>query len=178
MDWLKGNRIKLRALEPSDIDNLYKWENDSELWHVSDTVTPYSRYLLKEYIESAPKDIYENRQLRLVIDADIDGETCSVGAIDLFEYDPYHNRAAIGIFIDKKYQHQGLGLEAMEVIKNYSFSYLHLKLLYCHVGADNPASVAFFKKAGFQVCGQLNQWLKGANGYVDSYVLQCINPDV
>ncbi|MFB6343965.1 GNAT family N-acetyltransferase [Saccharicrinis sp. FJH2] len=178
MDWLKGNRIKLRALEPTDIDDLYKWENDSELWHVSDTVTPYSKYLLKEYIESAPKDIYENRQLRLVIEAEPDGKNESVGAIDLFEYDPYHNRAAIGIFVDKAYQRNGYGSEAMEVIKKYAFSYLHLKMLYCHVGADNPVSVSFFKNAGFEVCGQLKEWLKGVNGYVDSYVLQCINPDV
>jgi diamine N-acetyltransferase len=178
MNWLKGKRINLRALEPSDIDSLYKWENNSELWHVSDTLTPYSKYVLREYIKSAPKDIYENRQLRLIIDVDDDGKVVSVGAIDLFDYDPYHNRAAIGIFIDKAYQRAGYGSEALQVIKNYAFSYLHLKMLFCHIGADNPASVAFFKNAGFEVCGQIKEWLKGVNGYIDSLVLQCINPDV
>lgn len=176
MDWLKGNRICLRALEPTDLEHLYKWENNSELWHVSDTLAPFSKYILKEYIENAPKNIYENRQLRLVIEFFDNEINHVVGAIDLFDYDPYHCRAAVGIFIDPDFQNNGLGIDALETIKNYAFNYLHLNMLFCHVGADNKKSKTFFIKGGFSVCGEINAWLKGANGYINSYLMQCLNP--
>ena len=43
--------IQLRALEPSDLDFLYDLENDQCLWTVSNTLVPFSKYTLKEYIE-------------------------------------------------------------------------------------------------------------------------------
>ena len=175
MNWLKGNKICLRALEPTDLEYLYKWENNSELWHVSDTVTPFSKYVLKEYIENAPKDIYENRQLRLIIEYPNNETTHAIGAIDLFDYDPYHNRAAVGIFIDPEFQRKGLGADALEAIKNYAFNYLHLNMLFCHVGSDNEKSKDFFLNGGFTVCGEIEGWLKGPNGYINSYFMQCLN---
>lgn len=178
MDWLNGEKVRLRALEPSDLENLYKWENNSELWHVSDAVAPYSRYILKEYIQNAPKDIYENKQLRLIIEQNLKGQNEAVGAVDLFDYDPFHNRAALGIFIDANHQREGIGSDTIKVIKNYAFNYLQLNMLFCHIGEDNPASISFFKKNGFVISGQLKNWLKGLDGYIDSYVLQCLNPKV
>lgn len=178
MSWLTGINTKLRAIEPSDLDLMYKWENNSDFWHVSDTLTPYSKYILKEFIENAPKNLYEARQLRLLIDKTDGEEKTPVGALDLFDYDPYHNRANLGIYIDPLYQGGGYGLDAMKVIVNYAFNYLHLRQIFCHVGADNPNSYAFFKKAGFSECGLIKDWLRGVDGYVDSYLLQIINPKV
>lgn len=93
--FIKGENIHLRALEPEDVDVLYKWENNREIWHVSNTQTPFSRYVLEQFLVNAHEDIYTNKQLRLIIspnESDI-----PVGAIDLFDFDPYHLRAGIGI---------------------------------------------------------------------------------
>ena len=60
MNILENKDIKLRALEPGDIEILYKWENNEETWEVSNTKAPFSRYILKMYLENAYKDIYEN----------------------------------------------------------------------------------------------------------------------
>ena len=51
--FLEDEVIRLRALEPEDLELLYRWENDSALWEFSSTLAPFSRYLLKEYIENA-----------------------------------------------------------------------------------------------------------------------------
>ena len=64
---LKGVNIFLRALEPEDLDFVYEIENDENIWELSHTQTPYSRFLIKQYLEEAHKDIYEAKQLRLVI---------------------------------------------------------------------------------------------------------------
>ena len=64
---LKGQNIHLRALEPEDLDFLYEIENNESIWEVSNTQTPYSKWVLKQYLENAHQDIYEAKQLRLVI---------------------------------------------------------------------------------------------------------------
>lgn len=64
---LKGKQVFLRALEPEDLEFIFAIENDVSIWEISNTQTPYSKYLLKEYLNNAHKDIYEIKQLRLVI---------------------------------------------------------------------------------------------------------------
>lgn len=59
--------IKLRALEPEDIDFLYQLENEEALWEVSDTQLPFAKHLLQDYIRNAQQDIYEAKQYRYVI---------------------------------------------------------------------------------------------------------------
>ena len=72
---LSNDKITLRAMEPSDIDLIYKWENDTSLWTVSDTVAPYSREALMLYIANCANDIYANKQLRLMVTLTATGET-------------------------------------------------------------------------------------------------------
>ena len=43
------NKINLRALEPEDIDLLYSWENDKQIWQISDLTNP-----IASFIHSAP----------------------------------------------------------------------------------------------------------------------------
>lgn len=178
MSWLTGEKTKMRAIEPTDLDLMYKWENNSDFWHVSDTLTPYSKFILKEFIENAPKNLFEARQIRLIIDKTDGGSKEPIGAMDLFDYDPYHNRANIGIYIDSSIQGKGYGSDALKTMMNYTFNYLHLKQLFCHIGADNEGSLNFFKKAGFTECGLIKSWLRGIDGYVDSYLMQAINEKI
>mgnify|MGYP006309172521 FL=1 len=120
MNVLVNRQISLRALEPEDLEILYRWENDTGLWHLSNTLVPYSRYLLKEYLEHSRKDIFELKQLRLIIELNEDKRP--VGAIDLFDFDPFHRRAGIGILIaEKSDRKKGYAREALETLKEYVF---------------------------------------------------------
>ena len=71
---LKSKNIELRALEPSDVDLLYQWENNEELWHLSNTVAPFSRFVLEQYVMDSHQDIFTTKQLRLMIDKKEDGK--------------------------------------------------------------------------------------------------------
>ena len=55
--------IRLRAIEPEDLDLLYRIENDTQLWNVGATNVPYSRFLLHGFISSSTGDIYTDKQL-------------------------------------------------------------------------------------------------------------------
>jgi len=170
--------IILRALEPSDIDWLFRWENDPEIWKVSNTITPYSRYTLEKYIENAHLDIYQIKQLRMMIDVkeSTGKKNRPVGTIDLFDFDPFHNRAGVGILIgEKSDRKKGYASEALSQFIRYAFQTIHLHVLYCNIATDNSESIGLFTRNGFSIIGEKKDWLKTATGYKNEYFLQLIN---
>lgn len=171
---LLGENIRLRALEPYDIDNLYNWENDTAVWKVSNTIAPYSRFVLEQYIANSHQDLYTNKQLRLMISTR-DGR--DVGAIDLFDYDPLHLRAGIGILIAApEDRRKGYASEAMSLLIGYCFRTLHLHQLYCNITIDNEDSVALFKRHKFTITGIKKDWIRSSSGFVDELLLQLVRP--
>jgi len=170
--YLKNDHITLRALEPEDLEQFYRWENDASLWSVSSAVEPYSRYILKEYIAYADKTIYDKKQLRLIIERNSDKAV--IGAVDLFDFEPHHLRAGVGVLVDKTFQYQGFGTEALQLLITYAFDFLKLKQLYAHVPVNNTASISLFARLQFLHTGTLKKWLREGNDFVDVEVLQRI----
>lgn len=172
--FIKGQHIYLRALEPYDVDVLYKWENNRQIWHVSNTQTPFSRYVLEQFLVNAHEDIYTNKQLRLIISEN--NSESAVGAIDLFDFDPYHLRAGIGILIAEEFRNKGFAYEALALLKDYAFNTLLLKQLYCNVTVSAPASLQLFEKTGFEKIGLKKQWNRvSATEFEDEWFLQLLN---
>lgn len=177
---LEGEHIWLRAIEPLDIDVIYKWENDTENWSVSLTQTPFSRFVLEQYITTAHQDIYTAKQLRLMIDlspshSPQENGSRSIGTIDLFDFDPDHLRAGIGILIaDKSERKKGYASEALGVLIEYCFHSLNLHQLFCNIAPDNEASILLFQKHGFQITGIKKDWIRDSNKYKDELILQLI----
>lgn len=171
---LRGQNIYLRALEPEDLEFIYTVENDESIWEISHTQTPYSKFLIRQYLENAHQDIYEAKQLRLVIC--LNDSVVPIGLIDLFDFDPQHNRAGIGILIqNSNNRNVGVGSEALQLLIDYSFSKLQLHQLYANIGVDNEASLQLFTKFGFQKVGIKKQWNKVNNVYKDEALFQLIN---
>lgn len=176
MQILESKIIRLRALEPTDLKLLYKWENDSTIWEVSHTLKPFSIFILKQYLESSHLDIFETKQLRLVIEL-IDTNT-PIGLIDLFDFDPFHQRAGVGILINsKENKNKGFASEALQVFCNYAFRTLKVHQLYCNITATNEISLRLFTKLGFEIIGSKKDWIRSQNGWLDEFSLQKINPD-
>jgi diamine N-acetyltransferase len=171
---LENRNISLRAPEPEDLDLLYLWENEPSVWQVSGTLTPFSRYILKQYLEHAGKDIYEVKQLRLMIQ--LTSNKRPVGAVDLFDFDPHHRRAGLGILIaDPSDRRQGYAREALETMLSYCFEVLLLHQLYCNIAAGNHASIKLFKEAGFLEIGRKKEWLYDGQSFEDEFIFQKIN---
>jgi len=167
----------MRALEPADIDLLYEWENDPAIWHLGNIFTPFSRFVLEQYLLNAQNDIYTNKQLRLMIDLNKPGDLApTIGSIDLFDFDPYHRRAGVGILITVSQRRQGYASEALGLLKNYAFTLLGLHQLYCNVDSENSNSLSLFKKQGFEKCGEKKDWLWHKGSWHDEWILQCISP--
>lgn len=177
---LENSIIKLRAPELLDVELLYTWENNMEIWKVSNTVTPFSRFAIKKYIESAHLDIWETKQLRLIIDTKNQSSPIptSVGLIDLFDFDPFHLRAGVGILIaNQEYRQKGYATESLRLVIRYAFETLQLHQLYCNISSDNIYSLQLFRNAGFETIGVKKEWLKTKSGWKDEIMLQIVNPN-
>lgn len=170
---ITGKEISLRALEPDDLEVLYKWENDASLWHLSNTVAPFSRYILKQYIESSYNDIYHLKQLRLIIERNSDFKP--IGAIDLFDFEPNHLRAGVGVLIGEKSERsRGYGSAALDLLIDYSFNTLHLKQLFCNILEENKVSVNLFVSKGFEVIGNKKSWVRIGDKFHNELLLQLV----
>ncbi len=162
-------KISLRALEPEDLDLLYRIENDDALWRVGTTNVPYSRYVLRDYIANSSSDIYADRQLRLMIE---DDNHQVVGIIDLVNFDPRHLRAEIGIVIEESSRRQGYATAAIREICRYADQILHLHQLYAIIDADNHAAINLFRKENFNIENTLRHWLSTGNEYHEAVLMQ------
>lgn len=172
---ITNERVSLRAVEPCDIEILYQWENDMTLWYVSNTLTPFSKHQLEKYIKAAALDVYQTKQLRLIIE-DITLETPQpVGLIDLFDFDPFHQRAGVGIMINQAWRGRGIAASALSLFVQYVFENLALHQLYCNISSHNEASLKLFRSAGFQLIGTKKEWLKTKDGREDELMFQLIN---
>lgn len=169
---LKGEHIYLRALEPEDLDFVHAIENDENIWKISNTQTPYSKFLIKQYLEHAHKDIFEVKQLRLVISS---YKNDTLGLIDIFDFDFKNNRAGIGVLVkEPNDREKGYGKEALSLLINYCFTHLGLHQLYCNISEENEASIKLFTKQGFKNIGLKKDWNYINGSYKNEYLFQLI----
>lgn len=174
MKTLIGKKILLRALEPTDLDFLYHMENDESVWEVSNTTSPYSRFILSQYLENSHKDIFEVKQLRLVI-CKIDSNK-ALGSIDLFDFEPKHRRVGVGVLISSDEEKQkGYASEALELLCNYAFAHLNVHQVYANIPEDNIASIQLFEKRGFKKSGSKIDWIYSQGTYKNELHYQLIN---
>lgn len=166
--------LVLRTPEPEDLELLYKWENDSSLWELSGTLVPFSRHTLRKYIEDAGKSIFELGQVRFMIDLATDNKT--IGTVDLFDFDPFHLRAGIGVLIaDNENRKSGYATMAVEGVIDYAFSKLKLHQLYCNILSDNVSSLKLFTNLGFTQVGIKKEWIRSDKLFKDEILLQLIS---
>ena len=170
---LENETIRLRALEPEDLDVLYRLENDSDLWLWGSTLAPYSKFALREYIAESRRDIFQTRQLRLMIILK-DGNS-RVGTIDLYDFDPMNLRAGVGILLDQEYRNRGIGTQALLLIRQYAFEFLLLKQLFAYIPKANTYSIKLFAKCNYKQTGILQAWIKHRDAFDDVLLVQLIN---
>jgi diamine N-acetyltransferase len=170
---LENKILKLRALEPFDLDLLYAWENNTEIWDVGNTLAPYSKYVLHQYLENSHRDLIESKQLRLIIELKSLIPYQPIGTIDLFDIDFINKRAGIGILIaEESHRNKGYAGMTIELIEEYGLKKLNLNQLYCKIDLDNQISLKLFQKKGYQISGTLTQWKLTSSGPKDVYFLQ------
>ena len=170
--FIKDKKITLRCAEPEDAEQIFLWENDRDIWRVSGTHVPYSRFQIEQFL-LGNNDLASQKQLRLMIDLNETGE--SIGCIDIFDYDAFNQRAGLGIMIDQAHRQQGFAKAALALCVEYLFHDVLLHQVYCSIDETNTESQQLFLGQGFELCGKQKEWIKTTNGYLDVFEYQLIN---
>ncbi len=167
---IKGKRVTLRKIIPLDLDLLLTWENNQQNHQFSDSPSFYSRELMQSFVNST-QDLFVNNQLRLMIDYN----NYTVGCVDVFDFDPFHLRAGVGILIDADFRKKGLAKESILLLEEYAFKNLNINQLHCKISASNLVSVSLFESCGYKNSGLLKSWLKTRDLFEDVFIYQKIN---
>ena len=164
-------KIRLRAIEPEDLDLLYRIENDVKLWSVGTTNVPYSRYTLHDYVANASDDIYVDRQVRMMVENE-GGEI--VGIADVVNFDPDNRRAEVGLIVLDAFRRQGYGSSILSAVADYAVGVVHLRQLYAFVDSRNKASLDLFRKQGYKESAPIADWLYDGREYHDAVLMQLV----
>lgn len=165
--------IILRSPVLEDLDMLFKWENNREIWQVSNTHSPYTLDEIRQHIKDSAMTVFESGQARFIICLAEDSKP--IGTIDLFDFDHYNSRIGVGVLIaDESNRRKGYARMSVDAIIDYCFKRLHLHQVYCNILADNKASIALFEGAGFNCSGIKREWVLTENGYRDELIYQLI----
>jgi diamine N-acetyltransferase len=173
---MQSSKVLLRAIEPSDIDFIFTLENDTSNWHVSNTIVPFSRYAIEQYVLNSENDILSQKQLRLIIEAKDQKETKIIGCLDLFEFDSINKRAGVGIIIIAEEQNKGYASASLSLLIKHCFEVFGLHQLFCNISSDNNISLKLFQHHGFVSCGVKKDWILFNNQWKDEIMLQLIKP--
>lgn len=163
----------LRAVELSDVDLLFEWENDLELWEVGNTMRPFSRYAIEEYVINSQNDsLYSAKQMRLMIDMEKENITTTLGCVDLYDFEARDFKAAVGIFIAKSERKKGYAKKALLSLEKMIKNVYNLHQLYAYVTEDNEDSKILFEKSGFLQTATLKDWVCRDNKFKNVIVYQ------
>ena len=166
---MKLEGIFLRALEPEDLEVLLELENDSSLWKYSNRTEPFSRDLLQKYIDQQHQDIFEVKQKRFVVSYP---DQTPIGFVDLFDFEPLHRRAGIGVIIHPNYQGKGYARRALELVEEYAKNQLNLHSLYANIAEENSASLKVFESCEFRRIAEKKEWNFYEGRFHDEYLYQ------
>lgn len=157
--------MKLRPIEPEDLELLYTIENDPEIWDTTTSEPPFSRYALKQYV-AASSSAYACGELRLIIEiADAKKQKQAIGLVELINFSPLAARAEVGIALLKDYRNKGYGQRALALLEAFAISRLRMHLLYARASVNNEASQQLFRKSGYEVIAELPDWVFESGSY-------------
>jgi RimJ/RimL family protein N-acetyltransferase len=152
---LKGKLVRLRALEPSDVENAYKWVNDREVTHYLMVRYPWSRVQEEKYLNenSARENNFED--VRLAIET-LDGK--HIGMTGLHRARPEDRSAELGILIgDKSFWSSGYGTDTVQTLLRFAFDQMNLHKVALGVFEYNERGQACYRKCGFVEEGRFRE---------------------
>lgn len=149
---LRGERVRLRAIEREDIPRFLRWLNDPEVTRYLTIFMPLSREEEEHWFEQQLQD--RSRKV-LAIETE-DGE--HIGNISLEDIHWKDRQATLGIVIGEKERWgQGYGTDAVRTLLRFAFEELNLNRIQLSVFDFNERARRCYRRCGFQEEGVLRQ---------------------
>ncbi len=155
MNFWQGEKIRLRAIEPSDWEIFFKWDIRSERSKYLDFLCPpASQESIKAWVLERSKKRLENDTFFWVI---VNNEDQVAGSIDTHHCNHCTGCFSYGIDIAPEHKRKGYATEAIRLVLRYYFEELRYQKVTVNVYANNPASITLHEKLGFKLEGTLRR---------------------
>jgi RimJ/RimL family protein N-acetyltransferase len=165
---MEGKKVRIRALEKTDVDEALKWVNDPEVTATLTMMDPVSRYHEEKWIEKMLDGTDERNKVFSIETKD----GVYLGGIGLHRINWRDRNAEVGIVIGKKeYWNKGYGTDAMMTILDFAFNRMNLHRVYLRVYDFNPRGIRSYEKCGFKKEGVLRQDLYRDGKYHDTIIM-------
>jgi RimJ/RimL family protein N-acetyltransferase len=171
-----GERIRLRAVEHSDLEKFVAWLNDPQVSAGLMQIIPMSQTDEERWFESMVKRPLEEHPLAIEV-CDADGWKM-IGDLGLMDFNWRNRSAEVGIFIgEKQLWNHGYGSEAMTLMLRHAFNSLNLNRVMLRVFETNPRAIRSYEKVGFVLEGRLRQAEYRNGRYLDVLVMSVLRSE-
>lgn len=164
-----GERVRLRAVERSDIPTFVRWYNDPEVRQYLNMYEPVSTEREERWFEELQKQ--ENDRV-YAIEARIGEEWVHIGNIGLHRIRWKDRCAILGIAIgEKQYWGQGYGTDAIRALLRFAFEEMNLQRVELEVLDFNTRARRCYEKVGFRYEGTRRRAVFSGGTYHDSLMM-------
>jgi [ribosomal protein S5]-alanine N-acetyltransferase len=170
---LETERLILRPLRESDLDDLFEYAQDPQvadfgMWQ------PYESYeACRAHLEQLI-GLYERWLKWWALEDKATGKM--TGRCELARYDDDDRKAEIGYALNRDFWRRGLMREAMRAVVSHGYKELHLDRISAVVLVDNVASIALLEQQGFKIEGTMRHYTY-IRGKADNVLLYALLKD-
>jgi ribosomal-protein-alanine N-acetyltransferase len=169
---LETERLKMRLIEASDIDFIYRQFSDPEMCIYFNEPPCASLEAAKAIIDIYITNPEKDKQLRWVLIRKYDNTI--IGTCGYHCYDKHLRKVEIGYDIWKGFWRQGYISEALPVLLSYCFEYLGVNKVYAKIDPANIASRRSAEKSGLRVEGILREDEKKGDRFLDTLYMSIL----
>jgi len=146
VQFLVGERVYLRPIEPEDLPFIRQWANDPDVRRLTGEALPMSKAGADEFLERVRQD--KERVWFVVVLKENDRVIGEAGLLRMFH--PWRNTDLSIIIGDKGAWGKGYGTEAILLLLDYAFGYLGFHRVSVGVVGFNERALRFYEKVGFK----------------------------
>jgi len=171
---IKGDKVVLRALAPSDAGALWRWHNDPDVMEWMHDPYPTSLDEVEKELAGRPGNTHAS--LTLVIETS-DGR--AVGLVALRGAEPESASAELDIYLgEKDVWGQGLGTDAMRTVCRYGFEKMNLHRIELGVAEGNERARTVYDKVGFVVEGRRREVFFRSGRWSDEWLMSLLRGEL
>ncbi|MGW7261434.1 GNAT family N-acetyltransferase [Streptomyces sp. NPDC054834] len=170
-----GELVRLRPLEPSDAEAMWRWHNDPDVMRWMSDGYPSSLAQVRKRMEERPPNGYG--QVLFGVEVPADGKL--IGMVRLRDAEPETGCAELDLYLgEKDYWGRGYATDTMRTICRYGFQKMRLHKIRLTVVTENHAAHRVYQKVGFVDEGRLRQEFRRDGQWYDMFTMGLLEDEL
>lgn len=171
---LRGDKVRLTEVRPTDSETLFGWINDAETVRFNAPYAPVTFNSHSGWFEGIGRD-----PKRCVFAIRENEKPEPIGVVQLIDMHPIHRSTELIIRIGAAANRgKGLGTDALKLAVSYAFDDQNLQRVWLRVFASNARAIKAYKNAGFEEEGRMKRACFIGGKWDDELVMAILRKDL